>query len=136
MHNNKSTKKGGGCEYMTWKPTTEIEIWDIINSACARMTLEQEKTWGIIKITPEKWTERTYGELGGGFWVVAIIGSNVIWFNDIEDGFNQSSYKKYGEISAYYCNQSNLEHEVQVIVNLFKDGYSSTGRASAPHNIK
>jgi len=119
---------------MNWKPATEIEIWDLINSACARMTLEQEKTWDIIKITPEKWIEKTYGELGDGFWVVAIIGSNVILFNDIEDGFNQSSYKNYGEISEYYCNQSNLEHEVQGIVNAFKNGHYSTARTSALHN--
>jgi hypothetical protein len=122
-------------EDMNWKPITVLEIWNLINSACERMTLEQERIWDTIKIMPEKWSEQTYGELGEGFWVVAIIGTNVIWFNDIEDGFNQSCYNKYGEISEYYCNQDRLEHAVQNVINLLKDGYDTAGRASAPHQI-
>jgi len=120
---------------MDWKPISELELWDRINAACDRMTPEQYKVWEIIKILPQRWEEKQYGELGGGFWVVAIIGSSVIWFNDIEDGFNQSSYTEFGKISEYWCNQDELECAVQNVINLFKDGYYSAGRGSPPRNI-
>lgn len=72
--------------------------------------------WNYIKIEPEKWNEKTMGELGGGFWVVGIIGKKVIYYNDIEEGFNLSEFTKYGEINSYECSQSEL-HEL--IISLF-----------------
>jgi hypothetical protein len=120
---------------MNWKPTSEVELWDLINSASDRMTLEQSKIWDIIKIHPQKWSEPNYGDVGGGFWIVAVIGSNVIWFNDIEDGFNQSYYDRFGEIAEYSCNQDQLEQAIQNVINLLKDGYYSAGIAGAPQEI-
>lgn len=60
-----------------------------------------------------------YGDLGGGFWVVAIIGRFVAWFNDIEDGFNVSRYSKYGVIGEYWCNQDELEWAMQRVLHSF-----------------
>ena len=74
--------------------------------------------WEYIKIEPEKWKENTMGEDGGGFWVVAILGKSVIYYNDIEGGYNFSTFKKYGEIDNYYCNQMEL-HEM--IEGLFEE---------------
>lgn len=120
---------------MNWKPISEADLWDRINSACARMTPEQSKVWEIIKILPQKWKEASYGELGGGFWVVGLIGSQVIWFNDIEDGFNQSTYTEFGEISEYWCNQDELERAVQNVINMIKDGYYSAGKCGPPQAV-
>jgi len=39
---------------------------------------------------------------------VGIIGRSVIWYNDIEDGFNISKYATYGRIDEYWCNQDEL----------------------------
>ena len=64
--------------------------------------------WNLIKIEPQKWQEKEYGEEGGGFWVVAIFGNEVIYYNDIEEGFNVSPYEIYGHIKEYWCNQSEL----------------------------
>lgn len=107
---------------MSWEPISEADLWDRINSACDRMTPKQSKIWEVIQIHPQKWKEKTYGELGGGFWVVAIIGKSVVWFNDIEDGFNQSSYNEFGKIAEYWCNQDELEWAVQNIICLLNDG--------------
>lgn len=49
--------------------------------------------------------------------MVAIIGNTIIWFNDIEDGFNQSSYNKVGIINEYYYNQDELEWQVQSVID-------------------
>ncbi|WP_187264638.1 hypothetical protein [Pontibacter beigongshangensis] len=62
------------------------------------------KFWEYIKIQPEKWAEKTMGEEGGGFWVVGIIGKSAIYYNDIEEGYNFSSFATYGEIDHYHPN--------------------------------
>lgn len=64
--------------------------------------------WFAIKIDSEKWEEETYGAEGGGFWVVALLGKVVIWYNDIEEGFNVSKYNDYGIIAEYGCSQDEL----------------------------
>jgi len=117
---------------MSWEPISEVAIWDDINKAVDRMSLEQKRVWEVIKILPEKWQEKTYGDFGGGFWVVAIIGNSVIWFNDIEDGYNQSVYTKYGHIDKYWCDQSRLEWAVQNVINVLGNGYDSAGKTSSP----
>ena len=76
---------------MNWEPISEVELWEKINSACDRMTVEQLRIWDVVKVLPRKWAEDSYGNQGGGFWVVAIVGANVIWYIDIEEGFNHSS---------------------------------------------
>lgn len=71
--------------------------------------------WEMIKIQPEKWTEKEYGEEGDGFWVVAIYGNRVLWYNDIEEGFNSSTYSEYGHIDEYACNQYSLSEIIHSI---------------------
>jgi len=105
---------------MDWSPITEEEIWDRIIAAESRMTFAQMRLWEVIKIMPHKWLQEPWGNMGKGFWVVAIVGSSVLWFNDIEDGFNISTYKSFGRIEEYLCNQDELEHSVQQILNLIE----------------
>jgi hypothetical protein len=121
---------------MKWEPISEAAIWDNINDACLRMSPAQERTWEAIKIIPEKWQQSPYGDLGGGFWVVAIIGQFVVWFNDIEDGFNVSRYSKYGVIGEYWCNQDELEWAVQRVMNLLERGTDGWANAGPPISIR
>ncbi|MBE0484375.1 MAG: hypothetical protein IBX52_12845 [Bacterioplanes sp.] len=120
---------------MDWEPISEARLWDDINGAFERMSPEQRKIWDIIKILPEKWQQDPWGNEGNGFWVVGIIGKSIIWFNDIEDGYNQSTYTKYGTINDYWCNQDELEWAVQNVINILRDGYDSAGRMGAPQPI-
>ena len=53
------------------------------------------------------------GEQGSGFWVVGIIGKTVIYYNDIEEGYNLSAFTNYGEIDNYYPNQMELHEMVE-----------------------
>ncbi|ASK32832.1 hypothetical protein CEY12_19485 [Chryseobacterium sp. T16E-39] len=75
-----------------------------------------------MRVKPQKWNEKEYGNEGNGFWVVAIVGQRVIWYNDIEEGFNISSYKEYGEIEEYLCNQDELKYAVMKLYKLIKFG--------------
>lgn len=59
---------------------------------------------------PAKWHLSPWGDLGGGFWVVAVRDDRVLWYNDIEDGFNVSRFTETGTIPSteYSCNQDDL----------------------------
>lgn len=121
---------------MDWQPISSDELWDHINLARSRMDATQEKLWELISITPEKWALPPWGDQGGGFWVVAVIGEMVVWYNDIEEGFNRSNYTKYGTINQYRCNQDELEHSVQQILNIISMGYDNGPFCSAPKPVK
>lgn len=121
---------------MDWLAATESEIWDKINKACGRMSPEQDRLWEAIKVMPEKWRQSPYGDPGGGFWVVTVVGRRVIWFNDIEDGFNCSMYTMYGVIDEYWCNQDELEEVVRRMLNLLQTGHDSWGSAGPPMPLK
>ena len=86
------------------------------------MNSHQQRLWDTIQIGPEKWTQIPYGVDGSGFWAIALIGRIVVWYNDIEDGFNCSRYTHYGKIDSYYCNQDELEHTIEQLMNLVKTG--------------
>lgn len=109
-----------GAIEMDWQPITESQIRERILQAEARMNPQQSRLWSMIKILPQKWQQTPHGTEGHGFWVVAILGVLVLWFNDIEDGFNVSRYKNHGEIEEYWCNQDELEWAVQSLLNLIQ----------------
>ena len=104
-----------------WKPISIERLRNLILEGELQLNDQQSNFWDIIKIEPEKWKEKKYGTEGGGFWVVAIFGREVIYFNDIEDGFNISTYKNYGEIEEYRCNQSGLNWSVVGLFDRIKE---------------
>ncbi|HLN24633.1 MAG TPA: hypothetical protein VK558_11680 [Patescibacteria group bacterium] len=108
---------------MNCKPITEVDIWDMLNTASSQMTSAQERLWEAIRILPVKWQQHPYGDRSGGFWVLGIIGRRAIWYNDIEGGFNISQYSRYGIIDEYLCNQDKLEWAIQRIMNFIQLGY-------------
>ncbi len=107
---------------MTWQPLNEEKLWDFMNEAWDRMSIEQRRLWEVVRVLPQKWTLSPWGDQGGGFWVVGLIGNTVLWYNDIEDGFNRSRYSTYGKIDEYWCNQDELEWAVQFILNQIRTG--------------
>jgi len=117
---------------MGWEPISEAEIWDELNQAAGRMTVPQERFWEAIRIPPEKWAQEPYGNLGGGFWAVAVIGRIVVWFNDIEDGFNFSRYSAHGTIGQHFANQDELELVIQELMEIVRTGYRIGGQFGPP----
>ena len=100
-----------------WTPISLTELEEWISRGESKLKGVALNLWNLIKIQPQKWQESEYGNEGGGFWVVAIFGNTVIYFNDIEEGFNLSSYTTYGQISEYCCEQSEIDW---VILSLTK----------------
>lgn len=115
-----------------WPPISEAQIWDQINEAESRMRPDVARLWEFVRVLPHKWNQHPWGGECGGFWVVAIFGSRVVWFNDIEDGFNVSQYKVSGEIAEYWCNQSNLDDVIEQLLYEIQQGVAPVGFASPP----
>src|ERR1700676_5023276 len=95
---------------MDWEPCTEAELSRFIANAIAVLDAPARSLWFLLRIQPVKWQLHPWGDEGGGFWVVGILGQHVIWYNDIEDGFNVSRYEAPGVIDEYWCNQDDLHH--------------------------
>jgi hypothetical protein len=94
---------------MAWKPISKAYLLGHIEVAEYEMTPVELALWSNIRTRPIKWQLPPWGDMGGGFWVVAVFGQQCIWFNDIEDGFNVSNYLHFGTIGSYECSQSELQ---------------------------
>jgi hypothetical protein len=105
-----------------WQPIAETALRDRVAQGVARMSPAQLRLWEAIRIEPEKWLQHPYGDAGHGFWVVAIVGRTVVWYNDIEEGFNRSSYSSFGTIEDYWCNQDELELTIEYLMNSLERG--------------
>ena len=107
---------------MSWKPITSDELDAIIGSADFEMEPAVLEFWRLIRIRPAKWNLSPWGDIGGGFWVVGVIGNRCLWYNDIENGFNISHYEEFGRILEYGCNQIELDRCIRsFLANLIKN---------------
>jgi hypothetical protein len=120
---------------MTWRPISEEELWEEINRGWKAMSLPQRRLWEAIKVPPQKWQLHPWGDLGGGFWIVAIMGERVIWYNDIEEGFNRSHYTELGTVSQYWCNQDELQWTVGYLLGVMETGSDGGGFAGPPQPV-
>jgi hypothetical protein len=107
---------------LDWESITESELQARVAQGVTRMSAPQRRLWEAIRIEPEKWQQHPWGDQGAGFWVFAVVGRTVIWYNDIEEGFNRSNYSAYGTIDDYWCNQDELELTVQYLMNALEQG--------------
>ena len=105
-----------------WQSITEDALLKRIAQGEARMTGAQARVWQAVRVQPQKWRQDPYGNEGGGFWVVGLIGKTVIWYNDREEGFNRSRYTRHGTIEDYWCNQDELEVTVAYLVAALEKG--------------
>ena len=81
-----------------WEPITEHELDELIATDLADCSEDLRAIYAQTAITPEKWRQSPWGDDGGGFWVVAVSGAKVLWYNDIEEGFNVSRFVTRGRI--------------------------------------
>ena len=91
-----------------WVPITEVELLDKVHNSEKVLTGELKNLWNLIKVDPKKWQEKEYGTEGNGFWIIGLFGKRVIWYNDIEEGFNISTFSTVGHIDEYMCSQYGL----------------------------
>ena len=106
----------------SWKPISLIQLLEFIQNGSSKLTAAEKHFFETIRVPPEKWSLSPWGDLGGGFWVVGIIGVNILWYNDIEEGFNRSSFSKFGEIGEYTCEQDEFEWSIRLMKSYVDTG--------------
>ena len=94
---------------MDWTPLTREALEEMIANGLKVMDDRVQFAWRAMRSEPEKWQCSPWGDEGGGFWVVAEKDGQVVWYNDIEEGFNTSPIATRGTISEYSCNQTTFE---------------------------
>ena len=94
----------------------EAQIYDKVLDAENNLRPICGRFWSGLKIEPQKWKEDSFGSKLGGFWVVGIFGNYIIWYNELEDGFSISEYKKFGEIDQYEAYAAPLSEIIEQIV--------------------
>ncbi|WP_199611544.1 hypothetical protein [Flocculibacter collagenilyticus] len=105
-----------------WKQVEKAWIKNDLENQFWLLEEPQQRFWNLIKVVPQKWQLSPTGDLGGGFYVVAIFGNQVLYFNDIEDGYNISEFKEFGVINDYFCNQNELHHSINYLYDLVHNG--------------
>lgn len=103
-------------------PLTRAELEARIASGLAGVDERTRQHWDRIAIEPEKWDCSPWGDDGGGFWVVAVDGDQVLWYNEIEEGFATSPFSVRGVIGEYRCNQDDFELFLRTHVELNRHG--------------
>jgi hypothetical protein len=96
---------------MVWRPISESELCELIARELAECSSEEQAWFARVAVPATKWQQSPWGDLGGGFWAVAVVDDRVLWYNDIEDGFNVSRFDVSGTIPAgeYWCNQDSIK---------------------------
>jgi hypothetical protein len=94
---------------MEWAPLTFEALEAMIAQGLESMDDAVRVAWEAMRIEPQRWQCSPWGDGGGGFWAVAESDGNVVWYNDIEDGFNISRFTRRGIIDEYLCNQNTFE---------------------------
>lgn len=87
---------------------TELEA--LVQRDLAVCSDDMKTVFERTRCRPVKWKQALYGTDDGGFWAVARLRDRVLWYNDIEGGFNVSKFTSVGVIpeNEYWCNQDDL----------------------------
>lgn len=100
---------------MTWRGISRSRLLDLMREPLAAADETVRAAWERVRIEPEKWRCSPWGDRGGGFWAVAEIAGEVVWYNDVEEGFNTSPFTVRGVIAEYRCSQSRFDEVLRAL---------------------
>lgn len=86
---------------------------DLIETSYWCMNESERSFWNQIKVKPQLWKASPSGINKYAFWVVGIFGQRVVWYNNIEEGFELSEYASIGTINEYQATQAELHSVVK-----------------------
>jgi hypothetical protein len=90
--------------------TTIDELRALLTTQLAHSPPADRARFEQVAIPPARWALTPWGDDTGGFRAVAVLGNRVLWYNEIEDGFNVSEFFEHGVIPSneYWCNQDEI----------------------------
>jgi hypothetical protein len=105
---------------MDWKPMDSQSVRRLVADGLLAGDDALRAIYRQVAREPARWELHPWGDLGSGFWVVAVHEDRVLWFNDIEDGFKVSTFAEEGRIPGdqYWCNQD----EFHLALRILRDG--------------
>jgi hypothetical protein len=92
---------------MTWKPATLDDVRKIMKGDLAKCTPQQTAIFRQYSVEPHFSPIVRYGE-SGFVVVVAKKSDEVIYWEDVEEGFNISPLGPDGSVLEHWCNQDDL----------------------------
>ncbi len=86
-------------------------LLDLVERELAECSRDLQLEFARHRIAPERWSTVRWG----AFWAVALHSDRVLWYNDIEEGFNVSRFDSRGVIPSgeYWCNEDRLSWVIE-----------------------
>jgi hypothetical protein len=94
-------------EFLSYK-----ELIEIIEKEKLELDKKESEGWKKVEIVPKLWKVRNKSYF---MWVVGIKGNRVIFYNEIKEGFNISTYHLEGIINKYLCNKYSLRQIINYL---------------------
>lgn len=107
---------------LDWKPATIAEVTQILQQDLAACDAEQAAMFHRCKVVPYAARIVRYGRPDSVI-VVARRENEVIYWEDVENGFNVSPIDEHGTVLEHWCNQDQLG----VALNAWVEGRSLSG---------
>ena len=93
----------------TWKPIARSKLEQLINKELGDCEPEQQQVFEKHRVPLRKAPIVRYGKIEYVF-VVARNGDEVMYYEDVEGGFNFSPVDAKGHILQHWCNQDELKY--------------------------
>jgi len=90
-----------------WNPITRKELTTLLASEEAKLDEKSAKLFKQIRVTPYAVPIHRGSKIESVF-VVAKKGLNILFYEDVEEGFEWSCLNSSGQIESYFCNQWEL----------------------------
>jgi hypothetical protein len=116
---------------MVWHPATVEEVKEIVRRDLAECDEEQLSVFERYRVEPYVAPIRRYGKTES-IVVVARRGDEVIYWEDVEEGFNLSPVAHDGRILEHRCNQD----ELRLALNAWIEGRGRTVKLGLATSIE
>ena len=100
----------------TWKPISKIEIVELLKEQLNDCSLEQQVFFEKYSVLPYKVPIHRLGKVEDVF-VVAAFPSGILYYEDVEEGFEFVILEEDGAIHNQGCNQFELKHVLSQLVS-------------------
>ncbi len=106
---------------MTWEPYTRAQVERIVEEQLLQCTPEQAAMFEQHRVPLRLAPIERYGKDERVF-VVAQRGKEVLYWEDVEEGFNTSPIDESGRILEHWCSQDELTHVMYRWIHGHNDG--------------